>query len=76
MLKKDNMKEFIYYFGLLGQIGFTIVFSILGGSLIGIFLDRVFDTSPVFVVMFILIGTAGGFYSVWKQINSRGKRDS
>ncbi len=64
------MKEgtFAYYLALITQVGLTVVFSILIGLLIGIFLDKFFKTKGIFLVLFLIIGIAGGFYSAYKQI--------
>jgi len=65
-VKKKN--DFIYYLSLVTQIGLTIIASILIGLYIGIFLDRTFKTKGVFLIIFLLIGIAGGFYNSYKQI--------
>ena len=64
-MKKDTVA---YYLGLVTQVGLTIIFSILIGLLVGIFLDRLFKTKGVFLVVFLIIGIAGGFYQAYKQI--------
>ncbi|NQT94884.1 MAG: AtpZ/AtpI family protein [Candidatus Omnitrophica bacterium] len=65
-MKKKN--DFIYYLSLVTQIGLTIIASILIGLYIGIFLDRTLKTKGVFLIIFLLIGIAGGFYNSYKQI--------
>jgi F0F1-type ATP synthase assembly protein I len=72
-MSKDERKELFYYFGLVSQVGLTVVFSILGGLVLGIFLDRKVGIFPIFTIIFTLIGAGGGFYSVWRQISSKGK---
>jgi len=57
-----------YYFALVTQVGLTIVFSVLIGLFIGIFLDRAFKTKGIFLVIFVIMGVIGGFYNVYKQI--------
>jgi F0F1-type ATP synthase assembly protein I len=46
------------------QLGFVVGAAVLLGYLAGSFLDARFGTSPVFLVLGILIGVASGFYSV------------
>jgi F0F1-type ATP synthase assembly protein I len=36
--------------------------SVVAGLLIGLGLDHVFNTQPVFVVLFVIIASVGGFY--------------
>jgi len=64
-MKKDTLA---YYLGLVTQVGLSIIFSILIGFLIGLFLDRFFKTRGIFLVLFLIIGVAGGFYNAYKQI--------
>ena len=64
-MRKDS---FAYYLALISQLGLTVVFSILIGLLIGISLDKLFKTKWIFLVLFLIIGIAGGFYNAYKQI--------
>ena len=64
----DKKNDLAYYFGLVTQVGLTIVFSVLVSLFIGLFLDRFFKTKGVFLVVFVVMGVAGGFYNVYKQI--------
>lgn len=67
-MKKYN---FGYYLGLVTQLGLTVIFSILIGLFIGIFLDKFFKTKGIFLVLFLAIGITGGFYNSYKQILKR-----
>ncbi len=64
-MSKSNLA---YYLGLITQIGLTIIFSILAGLFIGLALDRFFNTKGIFLILFLLMGIAGGFYNAYKQI--------
>lgn len=72
-MTKDELKELAYYFGLVTQIGLTIAFSIGGGVFVGIYLDKRWGTSPLFIIIFALIGIGGGFLSAYKQITAKPK---
>lgn len=56
------------YLGLLTQIGLTIIFTLVIAIFIGQYLDKKFSLNGIFTVIFILVGIAAGFISVYKQI--------
>lgn len=56
------------YLGLVTQIGLTIVFAVVIGTLIGLYLDRVLNTRIVFTLIFIFVGAASGIWSSYQQI--------
>ncbi|MFC1808224.1 AtpZ/AtpI family protein [Candidatus Omnitrophota bacterium] len=60
--------DLAYYVGLVTQLGLTIIFSIIAGLLIGLFLDKMLNTKGVFLVFFLGIGIVGGFYKSYQQI--------
>ena len=62
-----------YYFGLIMQLGLVIVACILVGLAIGIFLDKVFKTQGVFVVIFLIMGIIAGFMNAYKDIMRMSK---
>lgn len=55
---------------LLGQIGFTIVFSILIGLFIGLYIDHRFHTAPIATLIGLLLGLAAGVYGVYRLVSS------
>jgi len=65
MKKKDNLG---YYLSLITQVGLTIIASILVGLFLGMFLDEIFKTEGVFLMIFLLFGIIGGFLNAYKQI--------
>lgn len=66
---KNKEKSIYYYFGLLGQIGFTVIFSILFFVIIHrVLFAKYISENPIFFILFIFMGVAGGFISVWKMI--------
>ncbi|PIU83813.1 MAG: hypothetical protein COS68_01990 [Elusimicrobia bacterium CG06_land_8_20_14_3_00_38_11] len=52
------------------SFGFVFLLSIVVGLGIGIFLDKIFHTHPVFTIIFTAIGMASGIYSVFKEIKN------
>lgn len=66
---ENKNRNIFYYFGLLTQIGLTVIFSILFFVMIYKFLfEKNISDNPIFFILFILMGVFGGFISVWKMI--------
>ena len=53
---------------LVSQLGLTMAGSILFCFTIGYYLDKWLDTKGLFITIFILLGIAGGGYTVYRQI--------
>lgn len=49
----------------------TLIGGLVGGALIGWVLDRLFHTGHVLLVVFLVLGTVGGFWSIFKLANRR-----
>ena len=64
----ENPKEWLYYLGLVTQLGLVVVVTILVGLVAGVFLDKLFQTSPVLSVVFIALGVAAGLYNAYQLI--------
>jgi len=67
------MKD-IYNFLSAASFGFVLLMSIVVGLGIGIFLDKIFKTHPVFTIFFTLIGMVSGIYSVFKELKKFQKK--
>ena len=50
------------------QLGLTMVGSILLCLAVGYYLDKWLNTKGLFITVFILLGIAGGGYTVYRQI--------
>jgi ATP synthase protein I len=48
------------------RLGTDLVAGVAVGGLIGFWLDRWFDTKPVWFIIFFLLGTAAGFLNVFR----------
>lgn len=53
------------------NIGWYLVSPILLGVLIGIYLDKVFHTKPLFILGFIFFGFVASIYNLWKLTKSK-----
>ncbi len=55
--------------GLAGQVGLTMVLSILAGLFLGQWLDGSLGTKPVFTLILIFIGMIAGAWGVYRQLS-------
>jgi len=60
---------------IVSQLGLTMAGSILFCFAIGYYLDKWLGTKGVFITVFILLGIAGGGYTVYRQIMEVTTRD-
>lgn len=58
---------------LLTSLASTMVANLLVGTAIGIFLDKYFQTKPWFTLIFIFLGAAAGFKSIYTLMQSTNK---
>ena len=67
--KKESLKnkpESIN-FGL--KIGLDLVSTIIVAILIGLGIDKIFSTHPIFFIIFLLLGIISGFYNIIKSMS-------
>jgi ATP synthase protein I len=57
---RRTFKELAYY----SSLGLSVAFAIFIGLGIGVVLDRKFDTSPWFTLIFLAFGIAAGFRNI------------
>ncbi len=55
---------------LLGQVGLTIVLSMLLGIGLGLFIDHQLNSAPVATLIGLLLGLAAGVYGVYRLVSS------
>ena len=65
---KDERAEMVRTLLLVSQLGWRMIGSILAGFGIGLYLDHRFGTKGWFMVPFLLLGIAGGFWSCYRVI--------
>lgn len=63
-------KKLIRALSLVTQLAVSMLVPILLCLFIGIVLDRWLNTSPLFIIIFILLGVGGGFRSVYMLTRS------
>ena len=50
--------------GMLSQVGCVTVVIVIGALLLGLWVDSIFDTRPVFIVVFLLLSIPVSLYSL------------
>jgi ATP synthase protein I len=75
LLDFKEQKKWIDDLALVSQLGLTMAGSILLCFAIGYYLDKWLHTKGVFITIFILLGIAGGGYTVYRQIMDVMKQD-
>jgi ATP synthase protein I len=56
-------------------MGINIISSIIVGMAMGYGLDKLFDTAPLLMIIFIFLGFAAGIRTVWKQMESQNSEE-
>ena len=53
---------------LLSQLGFMVLACIMAGFGLGLYIDDWLDTFPVFLILLLIAGIAGGFWRAYVMI--------
>jgi len=71
--KKEAKREFFRLLGVASTVGINLVISTFIGFAIGWLLDnKVFNTSPWFTIIFLILGIAAGFKYLFKIVSKMG----
>jgi len=70
---KEDTREALKLVGLASTLGLTIVIATFIGLALGLWLDRVFDTSPWLTIIFLLLGIVAGFRNFYRFMSKRAK---
>jgi len=68
MSKKSSLFEIAKAFSLLSQLGLIVIVCIFGCGFVGFYIDKKFGTSPVFSILFILLGIGSAFSGVYRTL--------
>lgn len=66
---KLMLRELAYY----SSLGISVALAIFIGLFIGLGLDKFFDTTPVFMFIFLGFGIAAGFGNLYKAMKKSRK---
>lgn len=68
MPKKNIWPEIMRSFSLITQLGLIVVICIFGCGFLGIFIDKKIGTSPIFSIIFILVGIGSAFSGLYRTL--------
>ena len=71
-MKKDTkraLRELAYY----SSLGLSVSFAIFIGLAVGVYLDRRFETTPWFTLIFLILGIIAGFRNIAMTIRKARK---
>lgn len=72
MAEDNNNRGFFKGLAMLASMGIAMVVSTFIGLLIGIYLDKFFDTKPWFTIIFLFFGIAAGFRNIYEMTKKYG----
>ena len=72
--KKSTGAQIAQALSLLSQLSIIMLTSIFGCFFIGRFIDMKLNTSPIFMLIFLILGIGGAFMSVYKTVIGYTKR--
>ncbi|MGD8915733.1 MAG: AtpZ/AtpI family protein [Syntrophobacterales bacterium] len=70
---KEDTRKALRMVGLASTLGLTIVIATFIGLALGLWLDRVFNTSPWLTVIFLILGIIAGFRNFYRFMTKRAK---
>jgi ATP synthase protein I len=70
---KEDTRKALKLVGLASTLGLTIVIATFIGLALGLWLDRVFNTSPWLTVIFLILGIIAGFRNFYRFMTRRAK---
>jgi ATP synthase protein I len=72
MKKPNDNKEAWSAFGLVSMIGADMAICAVGGTYLGIWLDKMWGTAPWMLLVGVILGLASGIYGVVRILETFG----
>ena len=76
--KNIGFKNNIHTSSMLGhglKISIDLIASIFVGIMIGLGMDKLFSTKPIFFLIFLILGIAGAFLNIYRTVINLEKRN-
>jgi ATP synthase protein I len=68
MSKKKEIFDVMSLLSLVTQLGLMMVIPILGCTLLGKYIDDKLNTTPIFLLILLILGVGGAFSGVYKTV--------
>lgn len=65
---KPTEKKFVYAYQIGSRIATELVSGVLVGAGVGYFLDKLAETTPILLIIFLILGSAAGFLNVYRYV--------
>ena len=72
MPENKGDRGFFKGLAMLASMGIAMVVSTFIGLIIGIYLDKYFDTKPWLTIIFLVLGIAAGFRNIYEMTRKYG----
>lgn len=71
--KNGGNKQFYVVAGLVGQVTLLLVVPVVGFLILGLWLDSFFHTTPLFLILGVVLGFAGSIVNVFRMMKMLDK---
>ncbi|MBW1980864.1 MAG: AtpZ/AtpI family protein [Deltaproteobacteria bacterium] len=68
---REDTRKLLRLVGFASSLGLTIVLATFIGLALGLWLDKVFDTSPWLTILFLIFGIIAGFRNFFRYMSKR-----
>jgi ATP synthase protein I len=68
MSKKKEIFDVVSLLSLVSQLGLMMVIPIIGCTLLGRYIDNKLNTTPIFLIILLMLGIGGAFKGVYKTV--------
>lgn len=69
METKNPQNKFVSAYQVGSRVAVELVSGVLVGAAVGYFLDKMFNTQPIMLVIFLIFGGAAGFLNVYRFVH-------
>lgn len=67
-------KKFVYAYQIGSRIATELVSGVLVGAGLGYLLDKIFETAPLMLITFLILGGAAGFLNVYRFVKKEDNK--
>jgi len=72
--KDPTETKFVYAYQIGARIGTELVSGVLVGIGLGYLLDKMFNSAPIMLIIFTILGSAAGFLNIYRFVKQQENR--